>query len=293
VQVVGIVSAGAMGSALGARLRAGGVRVIVALDGRSARTRRLAAEAGLEDVGALASLLREAEVLLSVVPPEAAVRLAAAIAEAAAGASPVVADLNAVSPGSAREIASLLGAAGIEAVDGAISGPPPVAPGTTRIYLSGRRAAAVAALPLEGVERVVVGDEPGLASAVKMCTASVYKGRVALLAQALRTARAHGVVEHVLDDLVDSGLADRDHTGATLARASTKAWRYVAEMEEIAATQSEAGLTPDLFRALAVVYADLAERAVAVAPEDVEGDITLETVLDRLSPRQAETEATR
>ena len=219
--------------------------------------------------------------------------LAAAIAEAAAGASPVVVDLNAVSPGSAREIASLLGAAGIEAVDGAISGPPPVAPGTTRIYLSGRRAEAVAALPLEGVERVVVGDGPDLASAVKMCTASVYKGRVALLAQALRTARAHGVVEHVLDDLVDTGLADRDHTGATLARASAKAWRYVAEMEEIAATQSEAGLTPDLFRALAVVYADLADRAVAVAPEDVEGDITLETVLDRLLPRQAETEATR
>ena len=126
-----------------------------------------------------------------------------------------------------------------------------------------------------------------------MCTASVYKGRVALLAQALRTARANGVVEHVLDDLVDTGLADRDHTGATLARASAKAWRYVAEMEEIAATQAEAGLTPDLFRALAVVYADLAERAVAVAPEDVEGDIALETVLDRLSARQAETEATR
>ena len=65
-------------------------------------------------------------------------------------------------------------------------------------------------------------------------------------------------------------------------------WRWTGS-----ATQSEAGLTPDLFRALAVVYADLAERAVAVAPEDVEGDIALETVLDRLSPRQAETEATR
>jgi 3-hydroxyisobutyrate dehydrogenase-like beta-hydroxyacid dehydrogenase len=72
VQVVGIVSAGAMGSALGARLRGGGVRVVVALDGRSARTRGLAADAGLEDVGALASLLREAEVVLSVVPPDAA-----------------------------------------------------------------------------------------------------------------------------------------------------------------------------------------------------------------------------
>jgi len=282
-----------MGSALGARLRAGGARVVVALDGRSDRTRRLAADTGLEDVGTLERLVSSSEVVLSVVPPEAAVGVASAIAEAAAGARPVVADLNAVSPGTAREIASLLGAAGIDAVDGAISGPPPVDSGTTRIYLSGPRADAVAALPLDGVERVVVGDEPGLASAVKMCTASVYKGRVALLTQALRTARAYGVVEHVLDDLAETGLADRDHTGATLARASAKAWRYVAEMEEIAATQSEAGLTPDLFRALAVVYADLAEHAVAGAPEEVADDVALDTVLDRLSAGQAETEATR
>jgi 3-hydroxyisobutyrate dehydrogenase-like beta-hydroxyacid dehydrogenase len=293
VRIVGIVSAGGMGSALGARLRGCGVRVVVALDGRSERTRRLAAEAGLEDVGALASLLRESDVVLSVVPPDAAVRVASAIAETAAGARPIVADHNAVSPGTAREIATLLGAADIEAVDGAISGPPPVADGTTRIYLSGLRAETVAALPLDGVERVVVGAEIGVASAVKMCTASVYKGRVALLAQALRTAHAHGVVEHVLDDLAETGLADRDHTGATLARASAKAWRYVAEMEEIAATQADAGLTPDLCRALAVVYADLAERAVAASPEDVDEGVALETVLARLSAGQAEAEATR
>jgi 3-hydroxyisobutyrate dehydrogenase-like beta-hydroxyacid dehydrogenase len=292
VEVVGIVSAGAMGSALGARLREGGARAVVALDGRSERTRRLAADAGLEDVGSLATLVASSDVVLSVVPPEAALRVAARIAEAAPQANAVVADLNAVSPATAREIASRLGAAGIDAVDGAISGPPPVTPGTTRIYLSGRRAGAVAALPLDGVERVVVGDDPGVASAVKMCTASVYKGRVALLAQALRTARAYGVVEHVLDDLSETGLADRDHTGATLGRASAKAWRYVAEMEEIAATQAGAGLTPDLFRALAAVYAELAERAVASTPEDVADDADLETVLARLSARQAETEAT-
>jgi hypothetical protein len=58
--VVGIVSAGPMGSALGARLRAGGVRVVVALDGRSERTRRLAGEGGLEDVGPLGALVHEA-----------------------------------------------------------------------------------------------------------------------------------------------------------------------------------------------------------------------------------------
>jgi hypothetical protein len=64
-------------------------------------------------------------------------------------------------------------------------------------------------------------------------------------------------------------------------------------MEEIAATQSEAGLTPDLFRALAVVYTDLAERALPGAPEEIEDDVALDTVLDRLSAGQPETEATR
>lgn len=274
-----------MGSALGARLRKGGARVVVALDGRSDRTRRFAADAGLEDVGSLAALLSAAEIVLSVAPPEAAAEIASTIADARGLASPVVADLNAVSPATARTIASKLGEAGIEAVDGAISGPPPRAPGTTRIYLSGRRADTVAGLPFDGVDRVVVGDEVGLASAVKMCTASVYKGRVALLAQALRTAYAHGVVEHVLDDLSDTGLARRDRTGATLAQASAKAWRYVGEMEEIAATQADAGLSPDLFHALAAVYAELAERPAAQAPEDVAEDVRLTSVLARFAER--------
>ena len=284
VQVVGIVSAGAMGSTLGARLSDGGARVIVALEARSERTRRRAADAGLEDVGSLAQLLREADVVLSVVPPGSAVEVAAEIAARAGLARPLVVDLNAVAPPTVLRIETTLAAAGLEAVDGSISGPPPHTHGTTRVYLSGRRAGDVAALPLEGVDRVVVSDAVGAASAVKMCTASVYKGRVALLAQALRTAHAHGVVEHVLGDLAQTGAADPGRAGATLGRASAKAWRYVAEMEEIATTQAGAGLTPELFRALATVYADLAERAMAPAPEDVGDDAELSSVLGRLSP---------
>jgi 3-hydroxyisobutyrate dehydrogenase-like beta-hydroxyacid dehydrogenase len=272
-----------MGSALGARLRIGGARVVVALEGRSARSRGFAADAGLDDVGSLAALLREAATVLSVVPPEAAVEVAAAIAREAGDARPLVADLNAISPATAQQVAAKLGEAGLETVDGSISGPPPHRTGTTRVYLSGPRAAEVASLPLDGVERVVVSDAVGAASAVKMCTASVYKGRVAILAQALRTAHAHDVVEHVLDDLDATGLVDPEHTGATLGKASAKAWRYVAEMEEIAATQAGVGLTPDLFRALAAVYAELSDQAISMAPEDVPDDMPLEEVLRQLS----------
>ena len=272
-----------MGSAIAARLQEGGARVVVALDGRSERTRRLADQVRVEDVGTLEALVRDADLVLSVVPPGAAVDVAEAIAAAAGDVRPLVADLNATAPTTVQRIDAALAANGLETVDGSISGPPPHAPGTTRIYLSGARAAEIADLPLPGVELVVVGPEVGLASAVKMCTASVYKGRVALLAQALRTAHAYGVVEHVLADLVDTGLADRGRTGGTIGKASTKAWRYVPEMEEIAATQRAAGLTPELFLAISRVYAELAERALAGAPEDVLDDVALSEVLERLS----------
>jgi 3-hydroxyisobutyrate dehydrogenase-like beta-hydroxyacid dehydrogenase len=190
-----------------------------------------------------------------------------------------VADLNAISPARARRVEAVLAAAGLELVDGSISGPPPRKLGTTRIYLSGARAGAVAALPFTGVELVQVGDEVGTASAVKMCTASVYKGTVALLTHALSTARANGVLDHVLDDLGERA----DGAALMIARGATKSERYVGEMHEIAATQAAAGLTPALFEAMAVVYAALAETPAARKnPEDV-GAEGLESVLAELT----------
>jgi hypothetical protein len=100
-------------------------------------------------------------------------------------------------------------------------------------------------------------------------------------------------VGHGLVARAAAGRGDPERTGETLARASTKAWRYVAEMGEIAATQAGAGLTPTLFRSLATVYAELASHAVADAPEDVHEEMALETVLDRLSAREAEAESAR
>jgi 3-hydroxyisobutyrate dehydrogenase-like beta-hydroxyacid dehydrogenase len=280
---VGIVSAGAMGSAVGRALRDGGTEVVTTVEGRSARTARLAGEAGLECLPDLDAVVREADVVLSVAPPDQAEAIAAAISAAAtrSSASPLVADLNAISPARARRVETALAAAGLDLVDGSISGPPPRKLGTTRIYLSGPRAAEVAALAFSGVELVRVGEEVGTASAVKMCTASVYKGTVALLTQALLTARANGVLEHVLDDLGELA----DGAARTIARAATKSGRYVGEMHEIAATQAAAGLTPALFEAMAAVYAALVERPLAAtAPEDVGAAIELEAVLDELAP---------
>jgi len=281
---VGIVSPGAMGSAMGAALTRGGARVVVSLAGRSARTGRLAEAACLNILESLEAVVAEADVVLSVAPPQSARAIAGDLARAAAstGARPLVADLNAVSPETARALAEELGRAGLELVDGSISGPPPWKPGT-RLYLSGGRAHEVAELPLDGVERIVVGPEIGAASAVKMSTASVYKGSSALLVHALLAADANGVLEYVLEDLRAGAPQLVEKAARRLAFAATKSGRYVREMREIAATQAAAGLTPALFDAMAEVYAALATTPLgATAPEELPADLSLDGVLDEL-----------
>ena len=285
VPTVGIVSPGAMGSALGNALVRGGARVVATLAGRSERTMRLAGDAGIELVPDLGVVVRETDVVLSIVPPEVAPAVAGEVARTAAeqGVTPVLVDLNAVSPATALQIAERAAEAGIDTVDGSISGPPPWKPGTTRLYLSGPRAAEVASLPLDGVERIVVGAEVGLASAVKMSTASVYKGSSALLFQALLTAHRNGVLEHVLADLRTAAPELVAHVERRLAVAASKSGRYVAEMREIASTQAAAGLTPSLFEAVAETYETLATTELARAsPEDVPQDLTIEQLLQGL-----------
>ena len=75
-----------------------------------------------------------------------------------------------------------------------------------------------------------MGTEVGLASAVKMSTASVYKGTAALLTHALLAAQTNGVLAHVLDDLRHGVPELLDGAAPSLARAATKAGRYVGEM---------------------------------------------------------------
>jgi 3-hydroxyisobutyrate dehydrogenase-like beta-hydroxyacid dehydrogenase len=280
---VAIVSAGFMGAGLGGALRAGGARVVVTLDGRSARTRRLAAEAGLEVLPSLPDAVAVADVVLSVTPPGQAVAAARVIAAARAEATTrgdrqVVADLNAVSPGTMQRIAVELGDAAV--VDGSISGPPPSVEPGARLYLAGPQAAAVAGLPWHGlVEPVVLGDRIGDASALKMCTGSVYKGLIALVTQAMRTAGAYGVLDRVVEDLARNGLART----AGVAQSATKARRYVDEMREVAATQAAAGLTPDLFAAIAAVYADIAATRLADGDPETARDLSPAEVVAQLS----------
>lgn len=285
MRTVGIVSPGAMGSAVGAAYAHAGARAVATVAGRSERTRALAEKAGLELLDDLDAVVAASDVVLSIVPPAEARAVATEIGAAArrTGATPLVADLNAVSPATARRIDSMLADADLELVDGSISGGPPREDYRTRVYLSGPRAAELAATAPPWLDARPLGEEIGTASAVKMSTASVYKGNAAVLAHALLAAHANGVLEPVLDDLRDSFPREIERAARSLAVTATKADRFVGEMREIAAAQGAAGLPDSLFAAMAEVYAALARTpAAAAAPESVSREPELEDVLDRL-----------
>jgi 3-hydroxyisobutyrate dehydrogenase-like beta-hydroxyacid dehydrogenase len=245
--IVGVVHPGAMGSVVGAALRERGHEVLWASQGRSEET--AARAAGLRDVGSVAALRSRAEVVLSIVPPHAALE----VAEAFSGFDGVFVDANPVSPDTARSVEAAVGA---RFVDGGIIGPPPAQAGTTRFYLSGAEAGVVAEL-FEGtaLETIVLEGDVGAASALKMAYAAWTKGTAALLVAIRETARAHGVDEDLVREWAISQprLAER-HSRALQATAD-KGWRWVAEMREIAATFAAAGQPDGFHLAAAEVFA--------------------------------------
>jgi 3-hydroxyisobutyrate dehydrogenase-like beta-hydroxyacid dehydrogenase len=249
---VGLLYPGEMGAAIGQCLVAAGHQVLWVPEGRSPASAARAAAAGLTaaDSG-LAGLIGQADVIISVVPPHAALDVARQVA----GFGGVYADANAVSPATAREIAQIVEAGGASYVDGGIIGTPPVAPGFIRFYLSGPRAGEVQGL-FTGSEvdaRVIPGSLTA-ASAVKMAYASWTKGSAALLLAARALAHAEGVEDALLEEWAVSqrGLAERSIRAA--GSAAAKGWRWVAEMEEIAAAMTTVGLPEGFHLAAADVY---------------------------------------
>jgi 3-hydroxyisobutyrate dehydrogenase-like beta-hydroxyacid dehydrogenase len=255
VSTIGILSPGDMGAGVARCLRAAGLSVVTALEGRSERTRARAAAAGLEDAGTPAEVARRSDVLLSILPPGQALELARSVGR---DAGPLYVDCNAVSPATARAIGAVVGDRFVDA--GIIGGPD-----APRIYASGPHAAELAALPLD--VRVLDG-EVGLASALKMCYAALTKGMTALITESMVAAEEHGVARALRAEL--AGSQPQFLTGARrLGAMVPKAYRWVAEMEEIADTFEQAGLTPRMLLGAAEVYRMVeTARAGAAAPMD-------------------------
>jgi 3-hydroxyisobutyrate dehydrogenase-like beta-hydroxyacid dehydrogenase len=276
--VIGLVNPGEMGAAVGQCLTGRGLEVLWASGGRSAQTADRAKAAGLTDAGTTRELAARAGVILSICPPHAAVDVAWAVH----GFPGVYVDANAVAPGTARQIAELIGGAGGRYVDGGIIGSPPTAVGAARLYVSGADGPAVRAVydlfAGTALEPRIVAGAATAASAVKMAYAAWTKGSSALLLGARALAAAEGVEDALLAEWALSQPRLADQVERSARAAVTKGWRWVGEMEEIAHTMADAGLPDGFHQAAAEIYRRsprLADRA--------DGDDALAAVLGALT----------
>ena len=265
---IGVLHPGEMGSGVAASAKAAGARVLWVSEGRGASTRKRAEAEGLEDVGTIARLAREARVILSVCPPASAMDVAREVA--AQRFTGIYVDGNAIAPATTRKVGEIVTAAGATYIDGGIVGPPPRKPGVTRLYLSGTGAHDVAAMLNGGLLQAIALDGPiGAASAVKMAYAGWNKTQQALLMAVRAYAMREGVEEALLQEWAISqpDLPRRSENAA--AGTASKAWRFVGEMEELAAAFAAAGVPGQFHDAGAEVYRRLAGWKDAPTPPSV------------------------
>lgn len=280
--VIGIVSTGDMGHAVGRTLREGGHDVLTALDGRSDRTAGLAGNAGIVDAGTLTDVVARADILLSVMPPAAATDFAQAAADAMneTGRRPVFVDCNAIAPATSHAIAEIIRDAGAAYVDGGIIGAPPGRRAPTRLYVSGERAADIVALARPDMRIIDLGAEVGAASGLKMCYAALTKGTMTLDTLVLMGAARLGLGDELRGELADSQPAALERMERMVPWLAADAERWIGEMHEIAGTFAHAGLTPRIHEGAAEMFELLASTPLAAETrQDADRTRTLDAAI--------------
>jgi len=262
---IGIVSMGDMGHAVGRTLREGGYNILAALEGRSDRTCALAQHAGVENVGSLTAMVQQADLILSIMPPAAATGFAQSVAAEmqSTASTPLFVDCNAIAPATTRTISEIIGDAGADFVDGGIIGAPPGRRTPTRLYVSGPGADRLQELVRPDFLIRSIGNEIGAASGIKMFYAALTKGTMTLDTLVLLGARQMGLSAPLLEEFSASqpeALARMERSVPWLA---ADAERWVGEMEEIAKTFSDIGLTDRMHQGAAEVFRLLATTDLA------------------------------
>jgi 3-hydroxyisobutyrate dehydrogenase-like beta-hydroxyacid dehydrogenase len=233
--VVAVIAPGMMGAAVGKRLVDHGLKVLTSLEGRSAESTERAKAAGMISVSD--EEIAATDFILSILPPGDAVALAQRFAPAltASNSKPVFVDCNAVSPKTVDRIAAALAPTGSPFVDAGIIGAPPKPNDAgPRFYASGREAPRFARLREFGLDVRVLGGPMSAASALKMSYAGITKGTQALGAAMLLAATRGGTADALFAELHGSQPQMLAWLKRNLSLMPPKAYRWVAEMHEIA-----------------------------------------------------------
>lgn len=259
-KTVGLLHVGEMGAAVASVLRSRGIRVVTTLRWRGNETARRAVQVGVVTLGALQDVVRESDVVISLVLPDAAAEVANSYCfhakQAPAGA--VYVDANSIGPSTVRAIADRFAATPVSFVDGAINGLAMNLTTTGTIFLSGDRASAVADLFGTACRMRVLGSEVGQASAMKMLLGGVSKGVCALFAELATLADRQGMLKPMLEATGEiypgiAALVDR-----MLPTYAQHADRRVTEMLELEQTARAEGIDPTVIEAIRDAHEALA-----------------------------------
>ena len=257
--VVAVIAPGMMGAAVAKRLVDHGLKVLTSLKGRSAETQARARDAGMTAAGE--EEIAASDFILSILPPGDATALAQRFAPAltASNSKPVYVECNAVSPPTVERIAAVIAPTGSPFVDAGIIGSPPRGNDAgPRFYASGREASRFATLREFGLDVRVLDGPLSAASALKMSYAGITKGTQALGAAMLLAATRGGTADALFAELTGSQPQILAWLKRSLSAMPPKAYRWVAEMHEIANFVSEDPAAHELYAGAAHFYEQIA-----------------------------------
>ena len=286
IEKIGLMTPGDMGQAIALQLKQKGFSVHTALEKRSERSKTLASQADLIDVGSIDRLTECCDVILSIMNPGAALEFGAELARAMARTQcrPLFVDCNAIAPVTVQEIEAKIIAAGGRCADGSIVGPPPRDGKKCRLYVSGAEAAELQQLATAQMDVKVLSNRVGDASALKMCYAAMTKGVGALVLELLIAGRRLGIGEALVNQIMETERGIYDAVMRKLTVMPPKAYRWVPEMNQIARCMESAGMTPRMVQGAADIYEFVAATALGKeTPENRDASRTSEDVVRTLA----------
>ena len=248
LNTIGLLGIGEMGSAI-ARTLSAHTRVVTTLEGRSEATRARAEAAGVSDVGSIDEIVRQSDLILSVLASDTAPVVAGEVADAArrVGVRPLFGEFNAIAPVTVQAIADEAADA-MDVVDGGIVGGPGNLGGAS-FYLSGARAEEVATLREFGINTVLLGPIVGQASGAKLCHAGMTKGVSTLALDILLAAEALGVADTVMAQYTRSMAGVLQFVDRFVPGNPKRAYRRSEEMPEVAKMLDALGFDGGIHRA--------------------------------------------
>ncbi len=275
-----------MGHVVGQVLIQNGMPVLTCLQGRSQRTRDLAKKVKIEEVSTYKDLISNTDMILSILVPAEAENAAKKVAETSKkmGESIVYADCNAISPSTSLAINEIMQNADCKYIDVSIIGPPPRIEGKTRFYASGPNVDIFEELSNFGLDVRILGKKIGQGKGIKMTYAALTKGLTAISMQLLTAAYKMELFDDLIKEFQISQPQQYERMEKVLPNMGYRSTRFIGEMEEIAYTFRNLGMTESIYLGAAEIYRFIGKTIIGKeTPENYDKNRTLKEMIKILA----------